>query len=509
MGKVLNKIWYDRTIRTQLLIAFGAINLVAAVIAGVIWVANARSATRVEMDASVQLAKNFARVAIQSLSPDGQPIDLSKRADQLASRLLVGDLRHVRIYMADANGNLVQLSPAPGAPRDPSLPPPAPAWFEALVEPSASPRTALSVVHADPNASSIVMVEQPVIDGPNILDLGTVVIAGEPADEIAEVWYDVSSLTIALGALDLLVLVTLYVVLGRMLDPMANVARGLVRLEDGDYSTRLTPPRVKELGAITACFNRLAETLGRSRAENGRLYGQIITVQEDERREIANELHDEASPCLFGIMANAMSAQKLTERRRDRRSLDIHGHMSEILRVTERLKMMNRVMLKKLRPIAIGRVSLSELARDLLNELQRRYPEVDITSSLRTRGVQYGEAIDLTIYRCIQEGVTNAIRHGSADTVRVDLFEKRGARGTNSAAEPTLQLLIQDDGRGILSDTPLGFGLTAMRERVHALGGSCAIQNAPNQGAIVRVIIPITAVATASPPEYQERIEAS
>jgi len=216
------------------------------------------------------------------------------------------------------------------------------------------------------------------------------------------------------------VLVTLYVVLGRMLDPMANVARGLVRLEDGDYSTRLTPPRVKELGAITACFNRLAETLGRSRAENGRLYGQIITVQEDERREIANELHDEASPCLFGIMANAMSAQKLTERRRDRRSLDIHGHVSEILRVTERLKMMNRVMLKKLRPIAIGRVSLSELARDLLNELQRRYPEVDITSSLRTRGVQYGEAIDLTIYRCIQEGVTNAIRHGSADTVRVD-----------------------------------------------------------------------------------------
>ena len=116
MGKVLNKIWYDRTIRTQLLIAFGVINLVAAVIAGVIWVANARSATRVEMDASVQLAKNFARVAIQSLSPDGQPIDLSKRADQLASRLRVGDLRHVRIYMADANGNLVQLRPRRGHP---------------------------------------------------------------------------------------------------------------------------------------------------------------------------------------------------------------------------------------------------------------------------------------------------------------------------------------------------------------------------------------------------------
>ena len=509
MGNVLNKIWYDRTIRTQLLIAVGVINLVALVIAGVIWVANARHATRVEMQASVELAKNFARVAIQSLSPDGQPVDLSKKVDHLSSRLRIGNLRHVRILVADANGQLVQLSPAPGVTRDPSLPARAPAWFEAFVEPEVEPRT-LSVVLAEPGGGSVVMVEQSAIDRPKIWDLGTVVIAGEPADEIAEVWHDVSSLVLVLGALDLLALATLYVVLGRMLDPMANVARGLGRLEDGDYAARLTPPRVKELGAITACFNRLAETLGRARAENGRLYGQLITVQEDERREIANELHDEASPCLFGIMANAMSVQKLTERRRDPRTVDIRGHVSEILRVTERLKMMNRVMLKKLRPVAIGRASLSELSRDLLSELQRRYPEVDITSSLRTRGVQYGEAIDLTIYRCIQEGVTNAIRHGKADTVRVDLFEKRGPR-TGGAAKPTLQLLIQDDGRGILPNTPLGFGLTAMRERVQALGGSCAIQSAPSQGAIVRVIIPVTAVAvtTASTPKYEERIEAS
>jgi two-component system sensor histidine kinase UhpB len=149
-------------------------------------------------------------------------------------------------------------------------------------------------------------------------------------------------------------------------------------------------------------------------------------------------------------------------------------------------------------------------SRDLLSELQRRYPEVDITPSLRTRGVQYGEAIDLTIYRCIQEGVTNAIRHGKADTVRVDLFEKRGPR-TGDAAKPTLQLLIQHDSRVILPNTQLGFGLTAMRERVQALGGSCAIQSAPSQGAIVRVIIMITAVAvtTASAPKYEERIEAS
>lgn len=507
MGHVLNTLWFDRTIRAQLLIAIGAINLIALVIAGVIFVANARDATRIEMEASVELAKNFARVAIQSLSQDGRPVDLSKNVNRLASRLRIGDLRHVGIFMADTHGALIQLSPAPDIPRDPTLPPPAPTWFEALVEPNIAPRT-LSVLLPSANSGSIVIVEQPAIEGRKNWAPGTVVIAGQPADEIAEVWYDVALLAFVLVALDLLALGTLYIVLRGMLDPMANVARGLTRLEDGDYTTRLTPPRVKELGTITARFNRLAETLGRARAENGRLYGQLITIQEDERREIANELHDEASPCLFGIMANAMSVQKLTERRRDRRTADIRGHMSEILRVTDRLKLMNRVMLKKLRPVSLGRIALSELAGDLLCELQRRYPDIDLTHSLRTRGARYGEAIDLAIYRCIQEGVTNAIRHGKAHTIRVDLFEKPGLSGDKST--PELQLLIQDNGTGLSPNTPLGFGLTAMRERVNALAGSWELQDMPSRGTLLRVVIPVTtASAGTHDAEQFERIEAT
>lgn len=107
--------------------------------------------------------------------------------------------------------------------------------------------------------------------------------------------------------------------------------------------------------------------------------------------------------------------------------------------------------------------------------------------------------------------MTNAIRHGKASTVRVDLFEKRGPRGAGGGPKPELQLLIQDDGRGILPNTPLGFGLTAMRERLHALGGTCAIQSTQTRGAILSAVIPITvaAAAQARPPEHVERIEAS
>ena len=66
---------------------------------------------------------------------------------------------------------------------------------------------------------------------------------------------------------------------------------------------------MKELAVITERFNTLAGALDTARVENSRLYRQLISVQEEERREIATELHDEAGPCLFGITANASSIQ--------------------------------------------------------------------------------------------------------------------------------------------------------------------------------------------------------
>ena len=109
---MLQKLWYDRTIRTQLLIAIGLINLCAALIAGGVSIVNARSATRVEMDASLELAKRFVRVTIEALATDGKMSNLATKINQLSSRLQVAHLRHVRIYIGDATGNLVQLSPA-------------------------------------------------------------------------------------------------------------------------------------------------------------------------------------------------------------------------------------------------------------------------------------------------------------------------------------------------------------------------------------------------------------
>jgi two-component system sensor histidine kinase UhpB len=458
---VLQKLWYDRPLRTQVLVAIAAINFLAAIVAGVLSIVNTRTATKVEMQASLEVADRLVEATMNGVkSPDR--IEATKRElpDQLKH------LRHVRIMFMDETGHLTIASPHRIV--EDGARPYVPSWFVALVRPRVGGR-AVRVVTVD-HSTPIVLV-------------------GEPADEIAEAWQDFSSLAIVWLGLNVVVLAILYVVLGRVLDPLASLSKGLLDLEDGDYAARLEPPKVKELAVITNRFNTLASVLSTARDENSRLYRQLITLQEEERREIANDLHDEAGACLFGITANASSIRTIAGQLPKARSLEISRRVGEILSITDRLKAMNRALLKKLRPGPLGRVKLADLIDELTAGFQRRHPDTHVVLNLGPLAKSYGEQIDLTVYRCIQEGITNAMRHGAASTLTVDLAERLAQGGEHAAR---LQLIIADDGQGISASTPKGFGLSAMTERVRSLGGSCVIDSAPSKGTTIRVGIPVS-----------------
>ena len=339
--------------------------------------------------------------------------------------------------------------------------PEAPPWFAALVRPTLVGRAVrvVAIDHANP-----------------------VVIIGEPSDEIVEAWRDFSSLALIWLTLNAFILFILYVVLGWLLDPLSRLSGGLSSLEHGHYATRLPLPKVKELAALTQRFNTLAGVLGTTREENSRLYGQLISVQEEERRAIANELHDEAGPCLFGITANASSIQMLADQKPDRRTAEITRRAGEILSITERLKLMNWALLKKLRPGPLGGVRLSALLDELIAGFQRRHPDTQILVNFGKLANSYGEAIDLTLYRCIQEGITNAIRHGKAGNVSIDLFEEPAPRRGDKKTSAKLNLTLGDDGKGLAPSNPRGFGLTSMTERVRSLSGTCVVEGTPATG---------------------------
>ena len=463
---MLTKFWYDQPVRTQLLVAVATINILAAVIAGMVAILNTRTATKVEMDAWLEIAHRYVDLKLKELSSQGK---LDQLDEELPPQLR--QLRHVRIMFMDKSGRLAIISPEGEsngvAQAD------APDWFVTLVQPEVSQRS----VRVLPDG------EHPII------------ILGEPADEIAEAWQDFSSLALIWIGINVVVLVVLYLVLGRVLDPLASLSKGMHRLEDGEYGARLKPSKVQELAVITNRFNTLASALDVARKENERLYRELINVQEAERREIANELHDEAGACLFGIAANASSIQTTAGQLTGQGASKISNRAGEILSIAERLKAQNRALLKKLRPGPLGQVKLSDLITELTAGLQGRHPETQIRTDIGELAKSYGEPVDLAIYRCIQEAITNAIRHGHAANVSVDLVEKKRALGANGHNGADVELVVADDGQGMAPSTSKGFGLTTMTERVRSVGGDCVVESEPMNGTTVKVGIPVNKIS--------------
>jgi two-component system, NarL family, sensor histidine kinase UhpB len=317
-----------------------------------------------------------------------------------------------------------------------------------------------------------------------------VTITGEAGDEIAEVWENALALAAVSAAVNLAVIAILYVLFGRVLGPLTAVSGGLRDLERRRYDVRLAAPAPRELAVITERFNALAHALDAARTETLALANRLITAQDDERRRTALELHDEVGPSLFGLTANAGSiasaarelpsdaARKLTERARD------------MLAIIEHLQGINRSMLNRLRPMALGHVPLKDILAELVRDRARQHPQIAFTFSADKLMRGYGDSVDLTVYRCVQESLTNVIRHAQASRVGIELGE-RGAIESEGSAVAALALAIRDDGRGIDPATPPGFGMRGMQERVQALGGSYKVESARGCGTCVRITIPL------------------
>jgi two-component system sensor histidine kinase UhpB len=140
--------------------------------------------------------------------------------------------------------------------------------------------------------------------------------------------------------------------------------------------------------------------------------------------------------------------------------------------------------------MALGHVPLPALVTRLVQDRAREHPQINFRLDAANLATTYGDTIDLTIYRCVQESLTNAIRHAAAKQVVVTAGET-----TNMSQ---LVLKITDDGQGIGADAPRGLGVAGMEERIRALGGQFAIEPRPGGGTVVHAVIPLAPPGSAA-----------
>ncbi len=321
--------------------------------------------------------------------------------------------------------------------------------------------------------------------------VGEIQLRSNSADEIAEIVNEVELFSGTLVALCLLIVGSLLWSIRRSLRPVQLLANGFDRLEREDYRP-IAPIPIAEFHRIGQQFNHLAQSLCRVTEDNHRLIDKLLLVQEEERKQLAAELHDEFGPVLFGIRAETACILKSPRSEGDQ-SARVHAHARAIAQLTDGIQKLNYRMLDRLRPLVLEQMGLSEALRQLLASWQMRYPQMTWSLVMPRDFDGPSEAMNLTLYRIVQQAVTNVIRHAEAPAVEIRIERAVSVRDDlpRAASDPPFIVLsIKDDGRGLPEDFRYGFGLLGMTERVRQLGGTLRIKGAYPKGVIVQALVP-------------------
>jgi two-component system, NarL family, sensor histidine kinase UhpB len=313
-------------------------------------------------------------------------------------------------------------------------------------------------------------------------DAGVIVSAAEPDAALRLAWRHVSVVVgvAAVMALGIAVLATLMI--GHALIPARTIIEGLRRLQQGDLSWRLPGFRTVEFNLIARAVNDLAGELARTNAARTALTARLFQVQEEERRALARDLHDEFGQCLTATAALAASIETGAASERT----DLADDARAIARIQKQMMENLRNALVRLRSQDIEEIGLEATLRQLILDHNMRAGSgavfrLKVTGKLSALPKQ----IAIDIYRIAQECLTNAVRHGSPTEVKLSV--ERTTIGSE-----TIAVTVEDDGGGETArlDRHQGHGILGIRERIAARGGSLSIRKAA-RGVCVSAIMPL------------------
>jgi len=332
---------------------------------------------------------------------------------------------------------------------------------------------------------------------------GTLLVTTAPAAVLAAIWQDVSGLLGLTAMVVIAICVLQFVAIGRALRPTKDILAGLDRLTRGDLSCRLPNFRLIELQRISTVFNTLAASLDRTTRERTALAARLVDGQEQERRHLARELHDELAQSLSAMSAVAASIKATAETA----CPALVPEASNLAQTSMSLMRSLRTTLQTLRPPEIDDFGLAASLAALAREQERRAAG-KLTIALAIEGDLQGlpPTSASHVYRIVQEGLTNIGKHANASLARVDLGFRPESNEPAASGRRWLELTIEDDGcgaqdrrNGMAGAEGDGFGLIGMRERVMALGGQLDVIDRDGRGFKLHAMIPFEAPAGLPP----------
>jgi signal transduction histidine kinase len=218
------------------------------------------------------------------------------------------------------------------------------------------------------------------------------------------------------------------------------------------------------------------EALARSRLELEGLSARLVEAQEEERRSISRELHDEVGQSLGALLVEVGQLGKLVPP--DDRVTQ--GQITHIKSVAESAVKSIRDIALLLRPPMLDDLGLVPALEWQAREVSRRSDmEVDVHSENVSESL--GDETKVTVYRLVQEALNNAATHASAKNAKVTIAQ----------SSDQITVGITDDGHGFNPERLRGMGILGMEERVRRLGGTLTIDSAPGKGATVKAELPL------------------
>ena len=305
--------------------------------------------------------------------------------------------------------------------------------------------------------------------------VGDILFVPDLTPDLNEKWLGFLAIVLSGTALLVLAAISAYLTSTLALRPLEQLGAGLARMQRGDYDSRiplLGPPEIRK-----SCeeANQLAKKLKRLARDNRNMLRKLVSLQDDEREEIAKELHDELGPLLFAIRANAIALSGS--------STDPEAPSNQLIEAAEAVQQASRRILEGLSPLYLEELGLEKSIETLLQNAHAALPSVTPSADVDPRLDDLDHLMSQTIYRVIQEAVTNVIKHAQATRLSVAV----------AMSDQAVTIEVSDDGIGVPANVTLGRGLTGMTDRTRALDGKLDLLREEGR-TIVRCWLPLASV---------------